>query len=142
MDKIIISFNTVISQHNPHSHYHQATTIINPASGLPLSNQINTSIKPKKKKSKKTRKLEKTIQKTYRQPTDPHPQSLSWQPQVQKKKIKKIKKRLAIKRNSPPQPNRQSRENQQPRSKRVDLIHNKSATRLESATWVSESEVF
>ena len=47
-NKIIIFFNIVISQHNPHSHCHQATTIINLASSLPLSNKIDTGIQQKK----------------------------------------------------------------------------------------------
>ena len=94
-NKIIISFNIVISQHNPHSHCHQATTIINLASSLPLSNKIDTGIQ--QKKNQKTQPKEQignlpthTHNHRYHQPT---PTSLSRQPQVQPKNQKKKKKK-------------------------------------------------
>ena len=130
-NKIIISFNIVISQHNPHSHCHQATIIINLASSLPLSNKIDTGIQQKKKPKN-------TTQRTDRQPTDPHPQSSIPSTHTHititaaSSSTKKPKKKKT---------NQRSRENQQPWSERVDLIHNRSATRLESVAWVGESEV-
>ena len=86
------------------------TTIINPAFGLPLSNKIDTSIQPKKKPSKK--KIQRTDRQsleiahhnligthTTHRPTptiidtiNPHPQSLSRQPQAQPKNQKKTQR--------------------------------------------------
>ena len=128
-NKIIIFFNIVISQHNPHSHHLQATTIINLASGLPLSNKIDTSIPKKKKKKPENQK------------NNPKNKSATHQPTPTITIMTASKNRLAIKRNSPPQPVRRSRENQQLWFERVDLIHNRSATGLELAAWVGKSEV-
>ena len=62
-------------QHNPHSHHHQATTIIKiNVSDLPLCNKINTSIQQKKKKKpvKKPQSTSRSHQNPHNPPTHTH----------------------------------------------------------------------
>ena len=82
LNKILISLTQSSlsqTQHNPHSHHHQATTIIKiDASNLPLGNKINTSMQQKRKRKRKLIKKtpkHKLITPESTQPINPQPQS-------------------------------------------------------------------
>ena len=61
-NKIIISFNIVISQHNPHSHHHQAPPVsTQPPPPIEQQDRHQHPKKKKKRTSKKTRKPEKQL---------------------------------------------------------------------------------